>query len=46
VMKVRTRSTCLRLLNSLALAKLSYKNHLIQQPTTELVVSTKAHCQQ
>jgi hypothetical protein len=38
-MKVQVRSTCLLLLNPLALAKLSYQNHLIQQPTTELVVS-------
>jgi hypothetical protein len=38
-MKVRSRSTCLLLLNPLALAKPSYQNHLTQQPITELVVS-------
>jgi hypothetical protein len=38
-MKVRIRSTCLLLQNPLALAKLSYQNHLTQQPTSELVVS-------
>jgi hypothetical protein len=38
-MKVRTRSTCLLLLNPLVLAKLSYQNHLTQQTTIELVVS-------
>jgi hypothetical protein len=38
-MKVRNRSTCLLLLNPLALAKLSYQNHLNQQSITELVVS-------
>jgi hypothetical protein len=38
-MKVRMRSTCLLLLNHLALAKLSWQNHLTQQTITELVVS-------
>jgi hypothetical protein len=38
-MKVNNRSTCLLLLNSLALAKLIQKNHLTQQIITELVVS-------
>jgi hypothetical protein len=37
-MKERTRCTCLLLLNPLVLAKLSQKNHLTQQPITELVV--------
>jgi hypothetical protein len=39
MMKVISRSTCLRLLNSLILAKLSKKNHITRQANTELVVS-------
>jgi hypothetical protein len=38
-MKVRNKSTFLLLLNHLALAKLSYQNHLTKQSFTELVVS-------
>jgi hypothetical protein len=38
-MKVRSRSTCLLLLNHLALAKISYQNHITQQSIAELVVS-------
>jgi hypothetical protein len=38
-MKVRIRSTCLFLLNPLALAKLTKQNHLTQNSSTELVVS-------
>jgi hypothetical protein len=38
-MKMRSRSTCLLLLKHLALAKISYKNHITQQSIAELVVS-------
>jgi hypothetical protein len=38
-MKIQLRSTCLLILNPLALAKLSYQNHLTQQSVTEFLVS-------
>jgi hypothetical protein len=37
-MKVRSRSACLLLPNSLVLAKLSYQNHLTQQSIPELIL--------
>jgi hypothetical protein len=39
VMKARNRNTWLILLNTLSIAELSLQNNLIQQPSTELVVS-------